>query len=72
MKTIFEKKLNWYSKKAFLAKKTWVRPVNITYAIKRWPKLKPELKEKYYNGMIEINAIKQEDYTIETLFSYTD
>lgn len=72
MKTNFEKKLEWYSNKSYLAKRTGSRPRNIDYAIKRWPNLKPELKDKYFSTMIEIGLIKEGEYTRDTLFDYEE
>ena len=68
MKTIFEKRLEWYSNKSYLAKKTGSKPRNIDYAIKRGSKLKPELKDRYLKTMIEIGLIKEWEYTRDSLF----
>lgn len=70
MKTIFETKLEGYSKKSYLAEKAGASPDDITYAMKRWSRLKPKLKDRYLNAMIEIWLIKEGEYTRDTLFSY--
>ena len=68
MKTIFEKKLEWYSNKSYLGKIVWEAHQSITYAIKRWPRLKPELKDKYFKAMLDAKLIKEWEYTRDTLF----
>ena len=60
MKTIFEKRLENYSNKSYLAKEVWKTYNDIFYAIKRWPQLKPELKNLYFNWMVEIWVIKKD------------
>ena len=72
MKTIFEIKLEWYSNKSYLAKKACTSSFDINYACKRGPKLKPELKDKYLNAMVELWLIKEGEFTRDTLFNYVN